>query len=131
MIPKFISWFDKHNKVSWIITLFIAIAIFYVSTLTFPGEPGKNIAIKSITYHFSAFFFLALFLLISLLKGKIDKPLLFLGILFAVLYGVSDEIHQLFVPGRYLDIKDILTNSSGILSSVFLYLLSIKYRNNV
>src|SRR3989344_3330101 len=108
MIPKFISWFDKHNKVSWIITLFITIAI------------------KSITYHFSAFFFLALFLLISLLKGKIDKPLLFLGILFAVLYGVSDEIHQLFVPGRYLDIKDILTNSSGILSSVFLYLLSIK-----
>lgn len=34
-------------------------------------------------------------------------------ILFALLYGISDEAHQHFVPGRSLDPWDVLANTAG------------------
>lgn len=33
--------------------------------------------------------------------------------LATVLYGVTDEWHQSFVPGRYPDVRDILTDAAG------------------
>ncbi|MBO7376468.1 MAG: VanZ family protein, partial [Clostridia bacterium] len=32
-----------------------------------------------------------------------------------VLFAVSDEIHQIFVPGRAFEISDIVTDSAGVL----------------
>ena len=46
------------------------------------------------------------------------------GIILVILYGVSDEIHQLFVPGRFFSLSDILTNTAGILSSMVAYIMS-------
>jgi hypothetical protein len=34
-------------------------------------------------------------------------------LLFAVLYGVSDEIHQSFIPAREFDPWDLVANSAG------------------
>jgi VanZ family protein len=33
--------------------------------------------------------------------------------LFATLYGVSDELHQYFVPGRTADVYDVLADGAG------------------
>ncbi len=38
----------------------------------------------------------------------------------ASLYGVSDEIHQLFVPGRDADVLDWLADTSGALMATLL-----------
>lgn len=38
----------------------------------------------------------------------------------ASLYGVSDEIHQLFVPGRDADVLDWLADTSGALVATLL-----------
>lgn len=35
--------------------------------------------------------------------------------LFAALYGVSDEVHQLFVPNRMFEVADIVADASGAL----------------
>ena len=123
-----ISWFEKHSKISWTITILIAIMIFYLSTLTFIGvAPTKGFGWKTTAYHFFAFFFFAFFLLISLIQGDIKKnKSLALGIFIAILYGISDEIHQLFVPNRFFSISDILTNSAGILFASFFYLYYLK-----
>ena len=119
-----INWFEKHNKISLIITLAIALIIFYLSSKTFEGV-YTGPSINSYIYHFLAFFFLAFFLLISLTKGKSTN--LFLIIIFiAILYGIIDELHQFFVPGRYCCLIDVLTNSIGILSSGILYSFKIK-----
>lgn len=34
---------------------------------------------------------------------------------FSVLYAVSDEIHQIFVPGRACEFEDVVTDTMGIL----------------
>ena len=122
-----ISWFEKHNKISWTITIIIAITIFYLSSKTFQGPPG-GVSYFSIFYHFLAFFYLSFFLLISLIKGKINKNLLIFGLIIVILYGISDEIHQYFVPGRASTISDVLTNSAGILFAGTLY--SLRFKNN-
>ena len=118
-----IFWFEKHNKISWIITILIAIFIFYISSLSFEPTPAGGFALDTIIYHFYAFFFLCLFLLISLTRGKFkNKNLIFISIILAILYGISDEIHQLFVAGRVCAISDVLVDSIGIFLAGYLYL---------
>ncbi len=36
-----------------------------------------------------------------------------LALLICVLYAISDEVHQLFIPGRAGQIKDVLIDSAG------------------
>jgi len=116
-----ISWFEKHNKISWLMTILIAISIFYVSSLTFTsGQPSK-FPWKSVAYHFYAFLCLAAFLLISFTKGK-NKNYILPAIILAIIYAISDEVHQLFVPERYFAISDILTDSAGILFITLIYI---------
>ena len=118
-----IFWFEKHNKLSWTITVLIAIIIFYLSSLSFEGVVAGGFGYETIIYHFYAFFFFSLFLFISLIKGKPkNKNLIFICIVLAIFYAISDEIHQLFVPGRAFAISDILTDSMGILLAGHLYL---------
>lgn len=111
---------EKTPLVSWTITLAIAITIFYLSSKTFP-QGTSTTSNLSIIYHFFAFFFLALFLLISTLKGKLNQQIFFISIIIAILYGASDELHQYFVPGRHFSLFDILTNSAGILTASVIY----------
>lgn len=116
-----LSWFEKHNKISWTITIIIAAIIFYLSSLTFPPGTGTT-NIVSIIYHFVVFFFFALFLSISTARGK-KTSLIPLAIIISILYGISDEVHQLFIPGRSFAVSDMLLNTSGILLASTLYLL--------
>ncbi len=119
-----IKLLEKYNKLSWAFVVVMVLIIFYISSLTFPPVP-PGINIKAILYHFFAFFFLAFFLLPALVKGK-KKNLIFIAIILAVLYGISDEFHQLFVPGRVCSFSDILADSAGIFLASFLYVLKLK-----
>ena len=101
-----------------------------MSSLSFKtGVPGPGtIVIKSIIYHFLIFFLLSGFLLISLIKGKKTNLFLF-GIIIVIIYAISDEIHQLFIPGRVFSIADILTDSAGILFAGLIYLRTLISRD--
>ena len=46
-----------------------------------------------------------------------------LSLLVCVLYAISDEVHQLFVPGRGAQVKDVLIDSAGAIVGVGLYLV--------
>ena len=41
--------------------------------------------------------------------------------LVCILYAVFDELHQIFVPGRGVELRDVLTDSAGAVTGVFLY----------
>lgn len=121
-----IKWWEKHDKVSWFITILIAVTIFYLSTLTFKpslGVTGNN----SIIYHIGIFFIFSFFLLISAIKGE-RKSLIPLVIIIAILYGVLDEFHQYYVPGRCFSIFDMGLNALGILAASTIYLTMIYRR---
>lgn len=124
-----INWFEKNKKVSWVITIIILLGIFFVSSLTFESSGaggGKNY--KATIYHIAVFFLLALFLSISLIGGEYKrKNFIFIAIVFSLLYGISDELHQYFVPGRYLSIKDFMLNSIGITIASLLYAVRLRF----
>ena len=50
---------------------------------------------------------------------NINKKYL-LAFLICVIYAISDEIHQLFVPGRAGQVRDVLIDSAGSLLGIIL-----------
>lgn len=50
--------------------------------------------------------------------------------IFTVLYGLSDEIHQQFVPGRSADVLDWFADILGALLVVIIAKLLKKYRGD-
>lgn len=49
-----------------------------------------------------------------------------LGLLLGVLYAISDEIHQIFVPGRSGQVTDVILDSCGVLVGSFICVLVIR-----
>ncbi len=124
-----IKWLERRNKISWLITLLIAAAISYISTITFPSSPYSGFGIKAILYHIIAFFLFTIFLMASLSKGK-SRILLIIAFFISLFYGVIDELHQSFVPGRDASLYDFMLNSIGIIYAFFIYMISLAYRKN-
>jgi hypothetical protein len=113
----------EHKGVSWFITILIALFIFYMSSKSFPsGTIGPEWEIKPMLYHFFIFSLLGLFLTISLSKRD-NRLLIVFSILLALSYGISDELHQFFVPNRECSIFDFLTDATGILFANIVYLI--------
>jgi VanZ family protein len=83
------------------------------------------------TAHFTVYFVLA-FCLANSLKFYIQKykPLFLSAWATAALYGVTDEIHQHFVPGRVMSPADIAINAAGALAGAafVVYWLYRKYK---
>ena len=75
------------------------------------------------TAHFVEYLILGFFLSSAFYKQgnflKNTLPALGGGVLFAV----SDELHQFFVPGRVCHIQDVLIDSTGTLSGVLLFVI--------
>jgi VanZ family protein len=57
------------------------------------------------------------FLLARALSGGLGRPVsarvLVIVLAFSALYGLSDEFHQLFVPHREFDLKDMAADVAG------------------
>lgn len=66
------------------------------------------------TAHFSIYLVLGILTTLLLKEYNIEnkKQILF-AILICLLYATSDEIHQLFVPGRSGEIRDVLIDTAG------------------
>lgn len=115
-----IKWLEKNRGISSIITFLIATEIFYFSTL--PGGIGAGSVWISRTYHFVVFFLFSFFLFLTI-KGnkKIKTKHILIVLIISTSYAILDEIHQLFVPLRASSIKDVLTDTLGIFSSIIIY----------
>ena len=126
-----IRWFERNRNFSIIFFVFIAVEIFFFSSIS-GSVPTPGATLKaSIIYHFSVFFLLNFFLLISLNgKNGVKIKYLIIASIFSIIYSVLDEIHHLFVPFRYADLRDIMTNNSGIFLSILIYTYSKKSRKH-
>lgn len=80
--------------------------------------------------HFSVYFVLGI-LLMNLLKEyriSLGKQVIY-SLLISLIYACSDEIHQLFVPGRSGNLFDVMIDMLGCLCSIVLIYLFKKTKN--
>jgi len=72
--------------------------------------------------HFFIYLILGILTSIALRKcGLVGVRSLVLALLICVLYSISDEFHQAFVPGRGPQIKDVLIDSAGAIVGISFY----------
>ncbi len=99
--------------------------IYYSSSI--PGENIPKIEIPNIdkVFHFVGYFILGV-LLTRAFVNTCDKAnfklVLLLSVLIASIYGVLDEFHQRFVPGRSPEIFDIFSDIIGSLLGSMLFM---------
>ena len=72
--------------------------------------------------HISAYFVLGI-LIYSLLKEYRShiKHLVIASIALSMLYACTDELHQMFVPGRSGEVRDVLIDTAGAAAGVGMY----------
>ena len=70
-------------------------------------------------------------LVINVIKDykKINYKWIIICILFCLLYSVSDEVHQIYVPGRSCELRDIFIDTSGSIIGIIIFsLINFVYR---
>ncbi len=73
--------------------------------------------------HFSIYTALGISLFSAILLTFKAKFLWLWSWLIAVLYAISDEVHQFFVPGRSMEVRDMLIDSLGALLGILIVVL--------
>lgn len=82
--------------------------------------------------HFSIYTLVGLLLmaLMSTYDIKENKRIM-ISLCIGILYATSDEIHQLFIPGRAGQITDVILDSMGVLLGILLVLLILKINKKI
>ncbi|MBS1494437.1 MAG: VanZ family protein [Bacteroidetes bacterium] len=119
-----------NRKIFHYLLLGYIIAIFIESSLHGDDFPKIDITLIDKYVHFIIYFGLCLLFFYSLNnQTKFTKlheyPLVF-ALIFTSLYGVTDELHQYFVPGRSCDILDWTADTIGAL--ICLLVIKIFYK---
>ncbi|AQQ54044.1 VanZ family protein [Planococcus lenghuensis] len=79
--------------------------------------------------HFIAYLILAVLALYALRQSGIHGiRSIFSAFIIAVLYAISDEYHQSFVPGRGPAVTDVLIDSAGAAAGIGLYFWRTLFR---
>ena len=90
--------------------------------------PGADFDIEGFNHivrknaHFFAYLMLGILVIYALRKSGVygyRSVVIALGV--CVLYAVSDEVHQLFVPGRGGQVQDVIIDSAGVSVGIGLY----------
>ena len=79
--------------------------------------------------HFGVYFVLGFLVVNALIisnrpKNTLSRLDIFLiGLFVSVLYAISDEVHQLFIPGRSGELRDVLLDSLGSVTGIVCMLI--------
>lgn len=90
-------------------------AIFYVSSLPDVALPR---GVSDLSGHSIAYLGFAIVVIRALAGGlprRIGPRVAAMAMAIAVAYGVSDEFHQAFVPGRSAEVRDLVADAAGAL----------------
>ncbi|MEJ2635183.1 MAG: VanZ family protein [Calditrichia bacterium] len=92
--------------------------IFALSSIPNLAGPDLGFRMQDKFYHFTFYGFYGILLALAFYNQNrfpaLRRYFLVFTILFGMIYGLSDEIHQYFVPGRQMDFFDLLADSSGV-----------------
>ena len=101
---------------AWLPAIAWAGVIFHLSSQ--PAVPAPEIPGIDKALHFAAYAVLAWLLAFAAHRSRLP---LAVAVVLGLLYGVTDEIHQMYVPGRSADLLDWVADAAGIATATFLY----------
>lgn len=114
-----------HNQIAirksvlfWLATAGYMGLLFFLSSrekfgFILPSDSDKIV-------HALAYIPLGLLFYRSLIASGIRKYVFVTASLLALLYGITDEIHQIFVPGRDASIGDVIADAFGAFTGSFM-----------
>jgi len=111
-----IKFLEKHK----IYFVYIPLVLYWCVLLVLTSIPGKyapNIGVSDKIEHSGAYLVLAVLVNFTyMFQRKIPefykKPVIF-TFFTIVFYGLVDEIHQMFIPGRMADVRDLIADVIG------------------
>jgi VanZ family protein len=105
----------RPHFVLWVPVAIYMGAIFYVSSLTNPPVPANT----DKPLHWLAYLGLAVLVVRALAGGlprRIRGGVAATALAITIGYGATDEVHQMFVPGRTGDVYDLMADAAGALA---------------
>lgn len=115
----FLEWSERNSRVVWSATAAYMLLIFLISSVSYPPQPLPLKGYAPIIEHMFEFGILGFLLYTSFKINKnTQRNAFILAVSVAILYGISDEIHQAFVPGRVSDLVDVLADSIGAIVAI-------------
>lgn len=100
----------------------MALVFWLSSRQRLPHAPGFDFSLQAIAGHLVSYAGLGWLLAdAARANGSTPRQAIAIALVSAVLYGVSDEFHQSFVPGRHSDPLDVLTDGIGAALSLLLW----------
>lgn len=113
---------SRQKKVIFVMPLILySVAIFLLSSFPQPDFIDLGFKFWDKLLHLKAFFIYGIFTIaaIASLRPMIKNGnLIALVLIIGFLFGLSDEIHQYFVPGRDADIWDLAADTAGVAISL-------------
>ena len=106
---------DPRPHSLWAPVVIYMAAIFYASSLTNPPVPAST----DKPIHWLAYLGLAVLVVRALAGGlprRISLGVAAAAVAITITYGATDEVHQLFVPGRTGDVYDLMADAAGALA---------------
>jgi VanZ family protein len=110
---------------AWLPAALYMTTIWVVSSLETPTFPTEAFPLRDKGVHFVEYGVLGLLLAHACLRTFVQHARLRVAafaILFGVLWGLFDEIHQAFVPGRSADALDLVADSLGVVAGTLVRL---------
>ncbi len=106
-------------------TAWVAVAGWMALIFLFSSLPGSDVPGGIAPYaHFVVYAVLGALILVALGRPGLVRH----AVVAASAYGITDEIHQMFVPGRTADPLDWLIDSIGALAGALLVLSMMRRR---
>lgn len=106
---------------AWALAIAWMAMIFVLSSQPSLPDLGPNLTeLQDIAGHFVAYAGLAFWLARALRRTPGVRHPLAWAVVLAMLYALSDELHQAFVPNRHADPFDILVDFLGVITFVIL-----------
>jgi len=109
------------------IFIYLPLIIHWITILiltSLPSDQVPSVEIGDKVNHYIAFFVLGFFLNLTLKYQNrypvLKKNILLTTIIIAAGYGLLDELHQLFVPGRSAEVLDWIADFIGAISGSIL-----------
>ena len=123
----------KYLEKRKVLLVYTPLVLYWLLLLTATSLPANDIPTLGINdkfYHLGAYTILSFLLNLALIYQRKSKLLFekagITTIIIASLYGAFDEVHQIFIPGRFAEILDWTADAIGACLGVYIVYLMIR-----